>query len=125
VAGDPHRLDDLFHQFGPVMLRRFFGGEAIYTDAVMFGMIFGDVIYFKTDIETRKAFLDERCKPFSFRKAGVTVETGFFAIPERLYDDADELAQWARSALSIATQKPQRKIKQTRKQQGTPRRYLP
>jgi hypothetical protein len=37
---DPHRFDDLFEPFGPVRLRRFFGGEGIYAGDVMIGMIF-------------------------------------------------------------------------------------
>jgi TfoX/Sxy family transcriptional regulator of competence genes len=43
---DPHRFDDLFSVFGPIRLRRFFGGEGIVAGDVMIGMVFSDVIYF-------------------------------------------------------------------------------
>ncbi|MGH6872899.1 MAG: TfoX/Sxy family protein [Rhizomicrobium sp.] len=106
MAANPHRFDDLFEEFGPVRLGRFFGGEGVWAGDVMIGMIFDDVIYFKTDEETRKAFLAERCKPFSFRKGGETVVTGWYALPDRLYDDPDELACWARAALAVAKAAP-------------------
>jgi TfoX/Sxy family transcriptional regulator of competence genes len=38
VAGDPHRFDDLFSEFGPVRLRRFFGGEGIRAGDILIGM---------------------------------------------------------------------------------------
>jgi DNA transformation protein len=101
---DPHRFDDLFSEFGPIRLRRFFGGEGIVAGDVMIGMVFSDVIYFKTDEETRKAFIAEKSTAFSFlkRSTGETIVTTWFALPDRLYDDPEELAQWARAALAVA-----------------------
>ncbi len=43
-AKDPHRFDDLFAEFGPIRLRRFFGGEGICAGETMIGMVFDDVI---------------------------------------------------------------------------------
>lgn len=108
AKSDPHRFDDLFQDFGPIALRRFFGGEGIYSGDVMIGMVFDDKIYFKTDKETRKAFVGERTKPFTFKKSstGETVVTGWFALPERLYDDPEELAQWAQKAFLVASASP-------------------
>jgi DNA transformation protein len=103
---DPHRFDDLFREFGAIALKRFFGGEGIYSGDIMIGMVFGDTIYFKTDEDTRKAFLTERTKPFTFKKGGETVVTGWYALPERLYDDPDELAEWARAAYGVASVSP-------------------
>jgi DNA transformation protein len=110
---DPHRFDDLFAEFGPIRLGRFFGGEGIWSHDVMIGMIFDDVIYFKTDDETRNAFEAETCKPFSFvkHKSGETVVTTWFALPDRLYDEPDALAQWARAALTVARKAPAEKRK--------------
>jgi DNA transformation protein len=104
----PRRFDDLFSEFGPIRLGRFFGGEGIWSDDVMMGMIFDDIIYFKTDEETRKTFVAEKCKPFTFvkHKSGETIMTTWFALPDRLYDDPDELGDWARKALAVATASP-------------------
>jgi DNA transformation protein len=104
--GPSRRFDDLFAEFGPVTVKRFFGGEAIYAGDVMIGMVFDERIYLKTDETTRKAFLVEKCKPFTFEKGGETVATTWFSLPERLFDDAEELALWARAALKVASSSP-------------------
>ena len=104
---DPHRFDDLFDAFGPIRLRRFFGGEGIYAGDIMIGMVFNaDTIYFKTDAESRKAFDAEKSKPFTFYKGKELVTTTWLSLPDRLYDDPDELAQWARAALKVAQASP-------------------
>jgi DNA transformation protein len=48
-------------------------------------------------------FLAEACEPFTFEKGGETIVTGWYALPDRLYDDPDEVAAWARVALDVAT----------------------
>lgn len=107
MAADPHRFDDLFFEFGPIALRRFFGGEGIFVDDVMIGMVMGDRVFFKTDDKTIKAFVKEECRPFTFTKRGTeTIVTTWFAIPDRLYDDPEELANWARDALKVAKASP-------------------
>jgi DNA transformation protein len=109
---DPHRFDDLFVEFGKIRLRRFFGGEGIYAGETMLGMVFNnDTIYFKTDVETRKMFEAEQSEPFTFYKGKELIVTTWFSIPDRLYDDPDELAQWARAALKVAQAKPTTKKK--------------
>jgi DNA transformation protein len=113
---DPHRFDDLFQAFGPIALKRFFGGEGICSGEIMIGMIFGETIYFKTNEETRKAFQAEHTKPFSFKKrsTGETVVTGWYALPDRLYDDPEELAEWATAAFAVASASPTATRKRTR-----------
>ena len=105
---DPHRFDDLFQEFGPITLRRFFGGEGICSGQIMIGMVFGDTIDFKTDENSREAFLAEKTKPFTFvkRSTSETVITGWYALPDRLYDDPEELAQWAKAAYQVAMSSP-------------------
>jgi DNA transformation protein len=108
AKADPHRFDDLFVAFGPIFLRRFFGGEGIYAGNAMIGMVFGDLIYFKTDDETIKAFRKEGSVPFTFKKRGTEIiETTWFSLPDRLYDDPEELAYWARDALRVANASPE------------------
>jgi DNA transformation protein len=108
---DPHRFDDLFAAFGPIRLRRFFGGEGIVADDVMIGMVFDDIIYFHTNAQTRAAFVAEDCKPFTFlkRSRNEMIATHWYALPERLYDDPEELAAWARIALEAMRNSPTEK----------------
>jgi DNA transformation protein len=117
---DPHRFDDLFAAFGPITVRRFFGGEGIYAGEIMIGMVFDDIVFLTTNPETRPAFVAERCKPFTFEKGGETVTTHWYAIPDRLYDDPDELAGWARTALGVAANSETTRKKQAKRAKARP-----
>jgi DNA transformation protein len=114
---DAHRFDDLFAEFGPIRLRRFFGGEGIVADDVMIGMVSDDIIYFHTNAQTRAAFLAEGCKPFTFlkRSRNETIATHWYALPDRLYDDPEELAAWARIALDAMRNSEREKKKRKKK----------
>ena len=110
AKADPSRFDDLFEVFGKIRLRAMFGGEGIYRDDVMFGLVFDERIYLKVDDTTRAAFLAEGCKPFVFNMKGVDkVTSKYYALPDRLYDDPEELADWARGALKAAMAKPKKR----------------
>jgi DNA transformation protein len=110
AKADPHRFDDLFATFGRIELRRMFGGEGIYARGEILGIVMADRIYFKTDDATRGAYIAEGCKPFAYRAQGKNRESNsYYAIPERLYDDPDELAAWAAKALAVTRVKPKKK----------------
>jgi DNA transformation protein and related proteins len=106
VALDPDVIHELFASFGPVSVRRLFGGAGLYANGVMFGLVSRGEIYLKADDETAPRFEAEGCGPFEYgSKTGRRAIASFRKLPERLYDDADELAEWARQALSVARRK--------------------
>jgi DNA transformation protein len=99
----PEHISELFAQFRPVTVRRLFGGAGLYADGVMFAIFSKDVIYLKADDATRAAFEQEGCAPFSYQaKGGKRAIMSYWRMPERLYDDPDELAAWAERALAVA-----------------------
>ena len=113
AKGDPDRFDDLFAPFGKIVVRRMFGGEGLYRDDVMFGIVFEERIYLKTNEEGRQAFIAEGAIPFVYpMKKGDITSHNYYALPDRLYDDPDELAEWARAAFAVARQSPTAKKKQ-------------
>ncbi len=100
-------LLDLFSCYGPIRIRRMFGSEGLFTGDVMIGFADDDVIYLKTDEATRAAFVAEGCKPFVYRKHnGEEIVMSYYRIPDRLYDDPEELAEWARRAQAVAEASP-------------------
>jgi DNA transformation protein len=54
-------------------------------------------------------FEAERLPPFTFMRQGERMVTSYRRMPDRLYDDPDELAVWARAALAVAQQPKPRK----------------
>ena len=121
AKADPSRFDDLFAPFGKIVVRRMFGGEGLFRDAVMFGLVDDERIFLKTSEETRKAFVAEGCGPFTYQmKKGEGVLTSYYALPDRLYDDPEELAGWARTAFAVALQSPTARKKQREKSSAKP-----
>ena len=103
---DAEAIIELFQEFGPVSVRRMFGGTGIFVDGRMIGLVSRDVIYLKADAETIPAFEQEGLAPFSYAtKDGERKLTSYWRIPDRLYDDTEELANWARAAHGAALRK--------------------
>ena len=92
---------DLLSGIGPVTIRTKLGGAGIYADGVMFGILIDDTLYLKADHATSRAFAAEGKGQFTYSPAGkAPCLTG--EVPERLLDEPDELAAWARQALTVA-----------------------
>jgi DNA transformation protein len=119
---DPDFIRDLFAPFGPVMVKRMFSGAGIFRDGLMFGLIIRDVIYLKADEICIANFEREGCGPFTYTRGkskGQPTQHAlpYWRLPERLYDDPDELAAWARQAFDVAQRK-----KLAPRKRATPRR---
>jgi DNA transformation protein len=103
-------LIDLFAGFGPVTIRRMFSGFGISADGTNFALALRGGLYLRADEQTIPRFEAEGAKPFQYQTRAKTVTVGsYWQLPERLYDDPEELADWARAALSAAQRAAQRK----------------
>ena len=102
-GADPDYIAELFSQFGPVTVRRMFSGAGIFADGLMIALAVDGVIYLKADAGIVPLFEGEGLGPFSYRrKEGRRTLMSYWRMPERLYDEPDELARWAFEALRAA-----------------------
>ena len=109
---DVESIRELFSEFGPVDVRRMFGGQGVFVDGRMIALIAREVIHLKADAETIPEFEKERLGPFTYAtKDGEHKLTSYWRMPERLYDDPEELAQWARRAHAAAIRAAARREK--------------
>ncbi|WP_050420253.1 TfoX/Sxy family protein [Bradyrhizobium tropiciagri] len=107
---DREFLSDLFADFGPVTLRRMFSGYGISADGINFALALRAGLYFRADEETIPQFEAEGCGPFQYQTRAKTVTVNsYWQLPARLFDDSEELAVWARSALGAAQRAALRK----------------
>ena len=107
---DPQFIRELFAPFGPVTVKRMFGGAGIWSDGLMLALEFDGAIFMRVDEASIPDFEREGSKPFVYPRAKTPGRVGrasrsFWRLPERLYDDPDELAVWARRAHTIAEPK--------------------
>jgi DNA transformation protein len=94
-AGFRDYLIDQMAGFGPVTMRRMFGGAGVYRDGQMFALVVDDVLYLKTDEAGREVFKAEGLEPFSYAtKNGEHTLTSYWRAPERCLDDPAEMAVW-------------------------------
>ena len=53
--------------FGPVSIRRMFGGPGVLRDGLMFALIVDEVVYLKADQSTENDFKAEGLVPFTYQ----------------------------------------------------------
>lgn len=100
---DRDDLIDLFSEFGPVVLRRMFSGYGIVADGVNFAMALRAGIIFRVDDLTIARYEAAGAGPFQYdTRTKTIVVKSYRHLPERLYDDPEELAVWAREAVGAA-----------------------
>jgi DNA transformation protein len=88
---------------GRLSMRRMFGKTGVFCDGVMFAMVTENTLYFRVDDHNRETFREaEAFPPLNYAKKGATIDLAFWRVPERLFDEPDELAIWARAALAAA-----------------------
>jgi DNA transformation protein len=127
---DPEFIRDLFSQFRPVTVKRMFGGAGVYCEGLMFGLVFDGAIFLKVDETSIPDFEREGSRPFVYTRAKSPDRVGrhspsYWRLPERLYDDPDELAVWAGRALAIAQRKKAASRARTRRKQSSRRQRRP
>src|SRR5690242_20709014 len=120
-AGFSEFLPEQLSPLGHVTMRRMFGKTGVFCDGLMFGMVTDNTLYLRVDDGNRAAFKEaEASPPLNYQKQGSMIDLSFWRAPERLFDEPDELVEWARLALGAA-----RRVAAKRAQPGSPQRSMP
>ena len=107
-------LTEQLQRLGHITWRRMFSGAGLYCDGVIFALVLRDTLHFKVDDANRAAYQAEGLEPFTYEARGKPVVMGaYWRAPDRLFDDPDEMLEWARAAVAAgrraAAKKPARK----------------
>jgi DNA transformation protein and related proteins len=98
-------LKDVLAPLGEITARGMFSGHGLYLDGLFFALLFDGTAYFKVSDETRADYETEGMGPFTYDTShGQHALKTYWRLPERLYDDPEEMIQWARAALHAARQ---------------------
>lgn len=95
-------MEDVFRLFGPVTLRRMFGGHGVFHEGLMFGLVLGETLYLKADACNVAEFGRLGLAQMVYERQGRTVGLSYYLAPEFLLDDPHEAAQWARRSFDAA-----------------------
>jgi DNA transformation protein and related proteins len=108
---------EVLEPLGDIRIRNMFGGAGVYYRDLMFGLIAGETLHFKADDINKHAYEDESMAPFLYEappkdgKPGRKIAMSYWELPDRLYDEPDELIEWAKEAIEAATRRKKAKPK--------------
>ena len=117
-------LSDSFKSFvaeqlaplGAIEIKRMFGGASVYAAGKIFALLDDEALYFKVDETTKAKFEAEGMGPLTYpSKNGPMTMDRYRRCPERLFDEGDELLDWAREAIAVS-QKALPKAKKSKTQ---------
>jgi DNA transformation protein len=118
-------LIDLFSGFGPVTIRRMFSGFGISADGTNFALALRGGLYLRADEQSIPRFESEGSKAFQYQTRAKTVTVNsYWQLPERLYDDPDDLTDWANASLAAALRK-RPKAKKTAARKASVKKAVP
>jgi DNA transformation protein len=89
------RIEQALSQIVPVRIRPMFGGAGIYAGDLFFALIGSDdTLYLKTDDANRTLYTDAGAQQF--------MNMPYYSVPEHIFADPAELAEWTVQALGAA-----------------------
>ncbi|HKO91753.1 MAG TPA: TfoX/Sxy family protein [Polyangiaceae bacterium] len=104
-------LEEVLAELPELSIRRLFGGAGLYSGETMFGALYQQRVYLKTDERTRPSFQELGSQALRARSGNVL--TAYYELPASVQDDEHEFLSWARLALEVATREPARPRKRS------------
>ena len=91
---DAAAIEALFEPFGPVTVRRMFGGAGIYADGLCFAIASRGEVYVKADAETQAVFAAAGSEPFVYEMQGKPKAMGFWRLANPMVRPVAGLVPW-------------------------------
>jgi DNA transformation protein and related proteins len=104
-------LRDQFRRWGPVEIRRMFGGHGIFRGGTMFALIHDETLFLRSDDANRAAFAAAGMGPFRYRRRGKLVALAYHQAPPEAIEDSDVLGEWADLGFAAAQRRAAARVK--------------
>jgi DNA transformation protein len=95
-------LHEVFELFGPILVRKMFGGYGIYRNGLMFALVADNTLYLKADSENAGDFVKEGLGRFSYRRSGKVTQMSYYQAPAEIMEDREQAAIWAQRSFEAA-----------------------
>ncbi len=99
---DNDAIREIFESFGVVSIRRMFGGKGIYVDGVIVALeVEEGELKLKVDAASAREFIEAGSTQWCYQSARSdrAVAMPYWSVPDDAFDDADEMARFARLAV--------------------------
>ena len=101
---------ELMRPSGRASARAMFGGHGMYVDGLIVGIVVEDVLYLKTDDESRPAYLRRELAPFCYTtKEGKAHAISYHRAPDEAVEGLEAMREWLRPAIGAALRNAQKK----------------
>jgi DNA transformation protein len=95
-------VEFLFDQLAPMRglhRKAMFGGTGLYQGDRFFGIVHEGRLYFKTNEETREAYLAYDMEPF--RPNARQALRNYYEVPVEIIEDSEKLLEWALLSVNL------------------------
>jgi DNA transformation protein len=79
--------------------RKMFGGIGIFSEKIMFSLIYNGVLYFRSTQELASKYSRDSCQ---FEHPSRDSKMPYWSVPEQILNDKAKLSDWAYNAFSLA-----------------------
>jgi len=97
-----------------VRAKAMFGGYGLYQADRFFAILMDGRLYFKTDEQTRIAYVERRMGPFLYEKARRTLTINYFEVPLDVLESREDLVSWAQRAIQASAAKLRKSAKRSK-----------
>ena len=108
---DTDYFHDLFEPFGPVTVKRMFGGAGIYHQDEIIAVVVDGEVCLKADAMSAPEFEAAGSTQWTYEGKNKPVKMPYWRLPEAALDDPDAITRWAKLAFEAAlrSKKPKKK----------------
>jgi DNA transformation protein and related proteins len=104
-------LQELFEPLGKISTKKMFGGFGIYCNSLIIALVIEDVLYLKTDEDTRTSFSNAGGQPFMYQGKGKLVTVSYWTVPDEALESSELMFPWAKLAYAAAMRKEKTSLK--------------
>ena len=98
---------DRFAALPELRAKAMFGAHGLYADGKFFAILDEGRLFFKTDEASQADYITRGMGPFTYAMKGKTMTMAYHEVPPEVLENAPELTDWARRAISIAASRKQ------------------
>lgn len=91
---------DQLRAFGGVSSRAMFGGHGLYKEAIFFGLVAEERLFFRVSDTTRPRYEEAGMPPFA--PYGMKPMRNYFEVPADVQESPPQIIEWANDALADA-----------------------
>ena len=96
---------ELMQTIGPVCSKNMFGGQGIFLEDLMFGLVSDNTLYLKVDDKSIKIYKEKGLEAFTYNRNGKAIEMSYYQAPEEALENINEMNLWANMAFKAALTK--------------------